>query len=436
MPVPPAGTPGDRPVERAADAVYAAVPATPADSAVAAIAAAERRRAVRLLLASPLATDLHPDPAGFALVRRHAAELQRWFAERLGYRLVVETEFARLHKRSAPGARPRPLRTASRPFDARRYALLCLTLAALERVEVQTVLSELAEQVKLLADPAERVSPLDLQSHAERQAFVDAVRWLVGLGVLSLTDGEDTSFVEGRGDALYDVHNRPLAQMLSATVPATAAELLAGGSEREIYPDTEEGANRRLRHRLMRRLAEEPVLYLDELTDGERSYLATQRPFLIEHLAAGIGLEVEMRQEGLLAIDPEDELSDLAFPATGTLSHAALLLAENLAGRARAAPQRQTVVPVAALQEVMRELAARHGHLWSRWVRDDPAGPEVLLREALERLEMMGLVESAAGGVRPLPAIARYRVAEPAAPAARNEDGVAGDGAEGGLGPA
>ncbi len=379
---------------------------------------AERRRAVRLLLVHPLVTDRGPDPEGFALVRRHAKDLQRWFLERLGLRLVVETEFARLHKRCAPGARARPLRTAAHDFDPRRYALLCLALAALERMEVQTILSELAGQVALLTASEEGVARLDLESHAERQAFVDAVRWLVDLGVLSLTDGEDSSFVEGHGDALYDVHSRPLAQVLSSAIPATAEELLADRLDAESYPDTEDGANLRLRHRLMRRLVEEPVVYLRDLSDAERSYLTSQRPFLIEHLAAGAGLEVEVRREGLLAIDPSGELTDLAFPSTGTLSHAALLLAEHLAGRARSTPERRLEVPRCELENVMAERVARYGHLWSKQVRDDPAGASRLLDDALERLELMGLIDRRSGSVEPLPAIARYRVTEPPRPAA------------------
>ncbi|MFL6199867.1 MAG: DUF2398 family protein, partial [Thermoanaerobaculia bacterium] len=84
--------------------------------------AEEQQRAVRLLLAHPFVTDSRPDPEAFSFVRRHARELQRWFAEQLGYRLVVDSELARLHKRPAPGARLRPLRTQSQaPFDPRRY---------------------------------------------------------------------------------------------------------------------------------------------------------------------------------------------------------------------------------------------------------------------------------------------------------------------------
>jgi uncharacterized protein (TIGR02678 family) len=371
--------------------------------------AEERRRAARLLLARPFVTDSRPDPETFALVRRHARELQRWFAEQLGYRLVVDTEFARLHKRPAPGARLRPLRTqSSLPFDPRRYALLCLVLAALERMEVQTVLSELAEQVSLLAASEGAVRRFNLESHAERQAFVDAVRWLVDLGVLSLADGEDVAFVQGRGDALYDIHSRRLSQLLSAPVPASPVEDLEDLGA-DSYPDTEEGANRRLRHRLMRRLVEEPVLALEDLDEAERGYLTLQRHYLTGQVTAQTGLAVEVRREGLAAIDPADRLTDLAFPSTGTVSHCALLLAERLAGRARTAGAAggPAVVAVSELEAAMGPLLERHGPFWSQRYREDPAR---LLADSLERLEHLGLVLRRAEGIEPRPAIARYQI--------------------------
>ena len=388
-------------------------PEDDAEERNAALLAEEQRRATRLLLAHPFLSDEQPDPDTFALVRRHARELQRWFAEQLGYRLVVETQLARLHKRPAPGARLRPLRTQSQtPWNSRRYALLCLVLAALERIEVQTVLSELAGQMALLAASEEGVRSFDLESYGERQAFVDVVRWLVEQGVLSLADGEDIAFVEGRGDALYDLHSRRLAQLLSVPVPAGEPEEVADLAV-DVYPDTEEGANRRVRHRLMRRLVEEPVLYLEELEEAERAYLTSQRHYLLGQVAARTGLAVEVRREGLAAIDPEERLSDLSFPSTGTLSHAALLLAGHLAERARAAADPSVPVPEEDLRACMEGLLARYGQLWSKRYREEPGR---LLAGALDLLEQMGLVSRGITGIAALPAIARFGVTEPKDP--------------------
>ncbi|MGD2115396.1 MAG: TIGR02678 family protein [Acidobacteriota bacterium] len=387
----------------------------------------ERRRAVRLLLARPLVTDTGLGPyeqETFALVRRHERWLAGWFADLLGYRLVVEPELARLHKRPAPDARPRPARSPSgTAFDPRRYALLCLVLAALETMDLQTVLSELAEKVQVLAASEEGVAPFELDRHAERQAFVDAVRFLVDLGILALTDGDDTAFVQGHGDALYDVHARPLAQVLAAPVPPSLAD---GPWElsRESYPETDEGANRRTRHRLMRRLVEEPVLYLDGLDEAERAYLTSQRHYLTHQAHDATGLEVEVRREGLAAVDPAGRLTDLTFPAPGTVAHAALLVAEELArhgrseldgGRsedARGRPLAEPTIPRTAVEAFLERAAERHSGLWSKRFTEEPGGIARLAGEALERLEAMGLAELRPEGAVPLPALARYEARE------------------------
>lgn len=374
----------------------------------------ERRRAVRLLLARPFLADTGPDPEGFALVRRHQGWLQGWFADQLGYRLAVDVEFARLHKRPVPGGLPRPARSRSgASFDRRRYALLCLVLAALERQEVQTTLSQLAEEVKLLSASAEGVAALDLDRYAERQGFVDAVRFLVEHGVLSLTDGDDAEFVEGRGDALYDVDARRAAQLLTAPVPPSLAAS-PGELAAETYPPTDEGASRRTRHRLMRRLLEEPALYLEALDDAERAYLAKQRPYLLGQVQIAVGLPVEVRREGLVLVDVAGVMSDLGFPAGGTVNHAALLLSGFLAERARASGgEGEVAVPKTLLLAETERLLARLGRYWSKVYRDDPRGAERLLGDALEKLEALRLAERRPEAVRPLPAIARFQAVTP-----------------------
>src|SRR4051794_16980830 len=88
---------------------------------------AERRRAARALLRRPL---LHADGPGaeeLRLARRHRAELERTFADGLGYRLVVEPGAARLFKTGLGRDATRPLlRRNDKPFTPRGYALLCL----------------------------------------------------------------------------------------------------------------------------------------------------------------------------------------------------------------------------------------------------------------------------------------------------------------------
>lgn len=369
----------------------------------------ERQRAIRLLLRHPLVTDAGPDPETFALLRRDASWLRRWFSDHLGYRLVVEPDLARLHKRPVPGRLPRPARSRSgTPFDPRRYALLCLVLSALERLEVQTVLSELAARVELLSRSEETLEPFDLNRYSERQAFVDAVRWLVDLGVLGAVAGDEGSFVEGKGeaDALYDIRSRHLSQLLAAEQPPSSVaepERLA----EEVYPETDEGANRRLRHRLLRRVLEEPVLYYADLDAAELAYLKGQRHRLVRLAVDATGLQVEIRREGIALVDPGGSLTDRLFPASGTVAHAALLLGDVLVGRFRELGAGHHI-PRSDIRHALDRLRRHYGRGWAKIYREGDVGLDRLLGETLERLVAMGLAREHGESVEPLPALARF----------------------------
>lgn len=371
--------------------------------------AAERRRALRALVAEPLLL-AERKPEIFAAVVRHRSELSRWFAEHTGWTLAVEASagHARLLKRAARADPTRPACLPGKaPFDRRRYALLCLALAALDDGRVQTTLARLVEAVRELSleDPA--LAPFDPDQHAERSAFVDALRLLCHWGVLVLRDGDADRYARGKeGDALYDVRERLLGQLLAAPVPPA----LAGTPERmrdEEGARTEEGDRVRARWTVFRRLLDDPVVYLDELEPRAREWLEGGRAFLYERLERDAGLTVERRQEGLAAVDSAGELTDTAFPDGGsTVKHAALLLCEWLADRGR--PGRGGAPTGAG--EVEARIAALQDNLGAAWSReyDGEDGARRLAEDALALLEAFGLAARAGDGWVPRPAAARF----------------------------
>ncbi len=100
------------------------------------------------------------------------------------------------------------------------------------------------------------------------------VRLLLDLGVLSRVAGDEDAFVQDTGDALYDVERRVLAALLAPGAvhgrTPTDFERAPAALTQEHHPDTDELRNRAIRHRLTRRLLDEPVLYYDELDEAER----------------------------------------------------------------------------------------------------------------------------------------------------------------------
>lgn len=382
--------------------------------ALSASRADELRRAARALLRRPL---LRATDSSFVLVRRYVPELREWFDRNTGWRLYIDSEVARLVKNPANTAdTTHPARDvrSKQPFGRRRYVLTCLALAALERADAQITLGRLAEQVVLgAADPELLAAGVEftLSGRDERADLATVVRLLLDLGVLTRVAGDEEAFVKDTGDALYDVRRRVLSALLAAprgpsTVEADGFEERLAGLVYEIPPTTDDLRNQRIRHRLTRRLLDEPALYYEELDDAERAYLAGQRAAITARITELTGLVAEVRAEGIAMVDPFDDLTDVRMPESGTEGHATLLLAEYLAQHADEA------VPLKDLHEHIRRKADEHRTYWRRNAGDP--GAEIELTElALGRLEALRLVERVDGSVTALPAISRYALAEP-----------------------
>ncbi|WP_218508585.1 TIGR02678 family protein [Variovorax sp. dw_308] len=381
----------------------------------------ERCQALRALLMTPLMTPAHEE---FAAVRRHADDLRAWFARETGWPLHIERDCARLFKR------PADLSDASRGlqgYERRRYVLLCLACAVLERAEAQITLRLLGERLlALAADPAlaSRGFAFTLTAAHERRELVAVCRTLLALGVLQRVAGDEEGFVRDAtasgeaADALYDVQRRVLASMLvavrgpstwpAAQDPMTLDERLASLVDEHV-PDSDEGQRTALRHHLARRLLDDPVIYFDTLDEAQRTYFTNQRGPMAVRLCEATGLVPEQRAEGLALVDEDGALTDVAMPAEGTDAHATLLVAEFLADRRRAG-----TTEGCRLDQVVAFIAearTRYGSYWRKSARE-PGAEHELAETALQRLAQLRLITTQGEHIRPLPALARFALGD------------------------
>src|SRR5436190_13050614 len=194
---------------------------------------AERRRALRALLRNPLLPAAGDTAPQYTLVRNHSAWLKHWLSSFSGWSLHVDSEAARLRKTPAGLAdetRPAVDATSGTPFSRRRYALLCLALAVLEKSERQTTLGKIAETIVDLVggDRTLQAAGLifDISSHDQRRDLVHAVRFLLKNGLLRRVHGDEQEFLNqtGTSDALYEINRSILAVMLNASRSPSALE--------------------------------------------------------------------------------------------------------------------------------------------------------------------------------------------------------------------
>ncbi|MBV6697882.1 DUF2398 family protein [Kitasatospora aureofaciens] len=361
---------------------------------------AERRIAARLLLAHPLVTASGPHADGFPLIRRHRDWLTERFDTLLGYRLVVGPWHARLCKAGlGPGAARRLEHPGTgAPFTPAGYAQLALALALLvdapEQLPYRRLLDAMhAAAPDLAAAPAERAMAL--------AALAD---WQV-LGDLPADPADASSML---------TVDRELARAVPAGPPALAddaTDLIRRAADAE--PAT---AVRRL-------LAETPAVLAADLPEDQRAWLREHRIGGPAALADFLGLEAELRAEGVALLDPADELTDLALPGAGTLPQAAMLLVERLVEEVRPLPGEPTEgdvpIPDALIDGVLGDIADEYG-LPAGW--DYLADRTALRRDALDLLHRLGLVTPAPRATRPpswllRPPAARYAPAPNLLPA-------------------
>lgn len=352
----------------------------------------ELRQARRSLLRTPWMTR-DTSPEDFRLVRRHRDALVAWFSEALGYQLKVESDTARLKKAPIESGAGRPLlRVGSgRPFPPLGYAVLVCVLAALSRARSQLLLDDLAREVRTCA--SEAGLDLDLEKVGDRRLLAAALRHLLEMGVLVERDGSVEGWdVDGRIQALLDVRRDRLALMLDVRLGGAtgAADLI----QRESLPSAAGGARLRAR----RILVESPVLDISELNEDQIPWWRRNRAREAEQLQEWLGLSVELRAEGAVAIDPSGELSDRLFPGHGTVPHAALLVLSRLVDTVRsealaAAPTDRVwrQIQKTDVQTTVRDVVDEHGRAFAKEYRDDP---DALTTEVTRLLSDFGLLRS------------------------------------------
>jgi uncharacterized protein (TIGR02678 family) len=334
--------------------------------------ALELQLCARHLVQQPLTCKEH-DAEIFRMVRRHESELDRWFTQRLGYRLHVNADTARLFKDGCVPER-RPLLTATlRPFHQLEYVLLALVLGATVAGPDVVSLRDLIERVRSAAIEA-GIALED--SPTMRRALVSVLQWMIRRGLATeLHEHIEAYAGDESADAVLKIRADRIALLpLPALAGADSAQSLLARAERRSAT----------RQWMRCRLVEDPVLYRSDLSDAEWSELRRRLGEEERLLDEMFGLVLEARAEGIAAIDPSGTLAERRFPTGGTIGHATLLLIARLHDeRKRSWHWNEMVCVIGELAEIHRR----------RWAGDMVDAPERLARRVAELMLDLRLAE-------------------------------------------
>jgi uncharacterized protein (TIGR02678 family) len=144
------------------------------------------------------------------------------------------------------------------------------------------------------------------------------------LGAITETEGTVAPWgTDGPAEALITIDTDLLGQLLSgplleATGPDHLIELAARPGPR--------GAE----HAVRRKLVENPVVLQSDLPPDQVEWLRRNQRRESSLLDRNFGLVTETRLEGVAVTDPEDYLTDVLFPGSGTVARIALLALPEL----------------------------------------------------------------------------------------------------------
>lgn len=386
----------------------------------------ERRDAISALLTQPMITPEGSHAEAFRLIRLHSDWLRKWLQRWPGWTLVVAADVARLRKHPSPrndstrGLQDRSNAQERTLFTRRRYALLCLVLSALENEQRQTTIKQVASKTEISVRLDNRLQELgfdfDTKLLAHRRELVAVMRFLQNQDVLVLIDRDDLGYVQSQSDCLYRIHRSSLSTMLcsirgASTVNPRDVDDLVGQLIEADIPETPQAQNEELQHRLVRRLLDDPVMYFDELSAREYEYFNLQGERILKELKKVTGLEVERRAEGVALLDPTGQWTDLGLPESGTRGHATLLLAEWFGTKLRECHEIQCTVSRDEVLAYVEQLARQHKSRW-RKNADTDEGIRRILRDSIDILQSLSLIDVKGKTIIPRPAVARYRVGQ------------------------
>ncbi|MBM7866888.1 TIGR02678 family protein [Heliobacterium gestii] len=334
----------------------------------------ERIACAQALLNRPWITK-EADPDLFQAIKQHYEELRSFFQDYCDFVLIVTRQVAKLDK--YPTA-PQPWMGFEEFATSRDYMFFTFCLWYLEgKNEVeQFLLTDMIEEIRnhLLGLDID----IDWNLYEHRLSMARALRKLRDLSIVIAVDGDETEWSRSSGsehNVLYEC-----GQGAAFVLRRFPRDLSTYGSIEAIcegdYADTEEGRIRRRRHRVFRRLLQEPVVYDGDFTDEERQYVLTQRRYILETLEKQLGLTGQRYREGLILFHPDLTGECQLFPTAKAISDIALLFAGEV--RRRRAQQKpagddeghRIVFTWQEAEALLHHLRERHGRLWSAQFRE------------------------------------------------------------------
>lgn len=317
--------------------------------------------------------------------------LRTFFSEKLGYRLLVNSQVIKLEKIPGEALPWMGILDFTDPHD---YSFLCLVLMFLEdkEIEDQFVLSQLTEFISGMF-PGENT---DWTVFANRRKLVRVIKFCIKNSLIIVDDGDEEKFSQDiSSEALFA--NTGLSRYFMRFF---IRDITGFGKPEDFFAsewvgvDEDRGIVRR--HRVYRKLLLSMGVYRDDENEEDFAYIKNQRKYIEKELNEVTDCVLHLHRNAALIIMGEDGNLGKTFPSANSISDAILLfhgMLRNVVEEGTLTMDIFEQINISWLE--LKDLAVscfeRYSNGFSKMYRELPA--ETFAETMIEEMEKLGIVD-------------------------------------------
>ena len=325
-------------------------------------------------------------------IRDAVGEVRKYTTEKLGCQIIDNSMLVKMEKIPVI---PETFMGIQSFTSKEEYVYLCILLMFLEDKDAQEqfVLSQLTEYMTAVM-PGEIT---DWTVYTNRRRLIRVLRYVVGQGMVTVTDGTDDLFMDDvSGEVLYENTGASKYFMRNFTKDIMHYTCAADFMESDWYEvDEDRGFARR--HRVYKRLLFAPAMYREDGSEEDFEYLKYYRRRLMEDLEQMFDCHIHIHRGSAYFLSGEECRIGAVFPGNNSLADILLLcfgeirkIIENKEWNLR--QDEMCVVDKVNFEALICKVKKQYGSGFSKLYREMPEGEFV--RNVIDEMTRFMFVKS------------------------------------------
>ena len=319
-------------------------------------------------------------------IRDAVGEVRKYTTEKLGCQIIDNSMLVKMEKIPVI---PETFMGIQSFTSKEEYVYLCILLMFLEDKDAQEqfVLSQLTEYMTAVM-PGEIT---DWTVYTNRRRLIRVLRYVVGQGMVTVTDGTDDLFMDDvSGEVLYENTGASKYFMRNFTKDIMHYTCAADFMESDWYEvDEDRGFARR--HRVYKRLLFAPAMYREDGSEEDFEYLKYYRRRLMEDLEQMFDCHIHIHRGSAYFLSGEECRIGAVFPGNNSLADILLLCFREIRkkiekGQWKTGLDEICLVDQIEFENMIKEMKQEYGSGFSKNYREMPEGEFV--KSVLDEMEL------------------------------------------------